>query len=199
MAELRFRPPLQEAAHSGVHGVGTPSLAITVRNGVACCLVLARRGFAEVTAERLELSLEPGRATIGAERCCLPIAPGEWLVLEQWRADGGLRMQLEGDAAGLAYVSDQSHGRQVIRVAGPAARDLLGRGCRLDLHPRKCRPGFCAATSIAEYACALVQVDAVPSFDLVVAAGYAESFWLWLTDHAAMFGYRAAIETVDRP
>ena len=69
------------------------------------------------------------------------------------------------------------------------------RGCRLDLHPRVAGPGFCAQTPIAHIGCLLHQVDAVPTFDLVVYAGYAEAFWGWLTQTAAAFGYRAHVES----
>jgi sarcosine oxidase subunit gamma len=91
-------------------------------------------------------------------------------------------------------VSEQSHGRQVVRVEGPAARALLERLCRLDLHPRRVAAGYCAQTTVAGIGCLVHQRDATPAFDLVVYAGYAQAFWERLTHTAASFGYRVVIE-----
>ena len=85
---------------------------------------------------------------------------------------------------------DQSHGRAVLRLAGARARDVLAKGCRLDLHPRAFRPGMCAQTAIAQIGVLLHQVDERPTYDLYVAGGYAVDLLEWLTASAAEFGYR---------
>jgi sarcosine oxidase subunit gamma len=110
--------------------------------------------------------------------------------------DGAFTQAVAARAAGLGYASEQSHGRQVIRVAGPRARDLMAKGCRLDLHPRVARPGFCAQTQIAQIGVLILQVDDAPTYDLVLFAGFAEAFWHWLTEAAAEYGY--AVRTDDR-
>jgi sarcosine oxidase subunit gamma len=84
--------------------------------------------------------------------------------------------------AGLAAVEDQSHGRTTIAVSGPAARAVLARGCRLDLHPRACGPGRAATTQIAHIGCLLHQTDDAPSFELTVFSTLAEPFFHWLVE-----------------
>jgi sarcosine oxidase subunit gamma len=84
-------------------------------------------------------------------------------------------------------VVDQSHGRAVLRLAGRRARDVLAKGCRLDLHPRAFRPGRCAQTVIAQVAVLLHQGDERPTYDLYVFAGYAVDFLGWLTSSAVAF------------
>ena len=94
---------------------------------------------------------------------------------------------------------DQSHGRAVLRLAGARARDVLAKGCRLDLHPRVFVPGMCAQTVIAQIGVLLHQRDEIPTYDLYVLAGYALDFLEWLTSSAAEFGYRINALTGHTP
>jgi sarcosine oxidase subunit gamma len=110
--------------------------------------------------------------------------------VEDGALDRGLR-ELLGDRAGVV---DQSHGRAVLRLAGPRARDVLAKGCRLDLHPRVFTPGMCAQTVIAQIGVLLHQSDEIPTYDLYVFSGHALDFLEWLTSGAGEFGYR-----IDQP
>ena len=42
-----------------------------------------------------------------------------------------------------------SANRTVLELAGPRAREVLTKGCSLDLHPRAFGPGRCAQTALA--------------------------------------------------
>ena len=88
------------------------------------------------------------------------------------------------------WVRDHNEGRAVLRLSGRSARDVLAKGCRLDLHPRAFRPGMCAQTAIAQIGVLLHQVDERPTYDLYVAATYALDFFEWLSASAGEFGYR---------
>ncbi len=197
MVELKRRFPLDDVARPGTAPEGvTPQVTLTVRNGVAHALVMARQGRAEDVAAALGIGTAPGRATVTDAFVACPTAPAQWAVTASWGDDGELAAMLRERLGDAGYVSEQSHGRQTVRVAGPAARELLTRLCRLDLHPRVAGPGFCTQTPIAGTGCLLHQVDDAPSFDLAVYAGYAEAFWGRLTHAAAAFGYRVTIERV---
>jgi sarcosine oxidase subunit gamma len=197
VVELKRRFPLDDVARPGTAPEGvTPQVTLTVRNGVALVLVMARRGRAGDVAEALGIGTEPGRATVSDAVTACPTAPGQWAVTAAWGDDGGLAAMLRERLGDAGHVSEQSHGRQTVRVAGPAARELLTRLCRLDLHPRVAGPGFCAQTPVAGMGCLLHQVDDAPSFDLAVYAGYAAAFWERLTATAAAFGYRVTVERV---
>jgi sarcosine oxidase subunit gamma len=197
VVELDRRFPLDDAARPGAAPEGiTPQVTLTVRNGVAHVLVLARKERAGDVAAALGVGADPGRATVTDRFVACPTAPGQWAVTADWGDDGGLAAMLHARVGGAGDVSEQSHGRQTVRIAGTAARELLTRVCTLDLHPRVAGAGLCAQTPVAGIAALVHQRDAAPTFDVMVYAGYAEAFWGRLTVNAASFGYVVAVERV---
>jgi heterotetrameric sarcosine oxidase gamma subunit len=191
--ELRRRFPLDGAPPDGRYGLGSPDahgLLISERRGLALVQVLARLGREETVAALLGLDPAPGRASRTPAGTALWLAPGAWMVVAQDVQDGAHYRSLRERLGDLAAVVDQSHGRAVLRLAGPRARDVLAKGCRLDLHPRAFTPGMCAQTVIAQIGVLLHQCDEIPTYDLYVLAGYAVDFLEWLTSSAAEFGFR---------
>ena len=68
------------------------------------------------------------------------VAPRRWWLVAP--ADGGEpNAALAAALAGRAALTDLSHARTVLRLAGPASRSTLAKLCRIDLHPRASRPG----------------------------------------------------------
>jgi heterotetrameric sarcosine oxidase gamma subunit len=190
--ELPRRSPLEDALRKGRHGAGSPAdagVVIAQRRGLSLVQVIARRGGDQAAAQRLGLDPAPGLASAVAAGTALWLAPGAWMVVAEG-LEGALYGRLLDELQGIAAVVDQSHGRAALRVSGPRARDVLAKGCRLDLHPRAFTPGMCAQTSIAQIGVLLHQTDENPTYDLYVFAGYAADFLAWLTASAAEFGYR---------
>jgi heterotetrameric sarcosine oxidase gamma subunit len=189
--ELPRRSPL-EGVLVARHGAGSPDAPVVIaeRRGLSLVQVIARREQAPAVAERLGLDPAPGRASAVDAGTALWLAPGAWMVVAEDLEEGALHERLLDQLQGLAAVIDQSHGRAALRLFGPRARDVLAKGCRLDLHPRAFTPGICAQTSIAQIGVLLHQLDEVPTYDLYVFAGYALDFLEWLTASAAEFGYR---------
>jgi len=110
-----------------------------------------------------------------------------WAGPEQWLArstDRAMAARLVDELRGLAAVSDQSDGRAILRIAGPRARETLAKGCPIDLHPRAFRRDDAALTVIAHIGVQLWQVDETPTYELLVAASMAGSFWRWLSASA---------------
>ena len=99
------------------------------------------------------------------------------------------RLDLVAKLKGFASVSDQSDGRAVVRLAGPRVRDVLAKGLPIDLHPTVFGAGSAATSVIALMGVTLWQVDDAPTYDIAVFRSLAGSFWKWLTDSAAEFGY----------
>ena len=193
MPELRRRSPLDGALPEGRQGLGPPDgpgVVIVERRGLALVQVLARPGQEEAVVARLRLDPAPGVASETLAGTALWLAPGTWMVVAQDVEDGGLYSRLREELGDRAAVVDQSHGHAVLRLAGPRARDVLAKGCRLDLHPRVFTPGMCAQTVIAQIGVLLHQCDEIPTYDLYVFAGYVLDFLEWLTSSAAEFGYR---------
>ena len=111
-----------------------------------------------------------------------------YAIAEGW-ADGELYRELKKRLEGLASCSDQSHGRVILRVAGPKARTLLAKGTPIDLHPSAFGPGKSAVTQMAHVGVHLIQTGD-DQFELSVFRGFSENFWEWLTEQAEEFGYQ---------
>src|SRR5262245_9803816 len=131
---------------------------------------------------------EPGRAGLAQDMAALWIAPATCLLTRAWQMEGGLFRKVTPALADLAACVDQTHGHTTLRLSGAPCRDVLAKGCRIDLHERVFGPGRTAVTPIAHVAAVLHQVDAAPTFDLIVPATLAQSFLEWLLASAAEFG-----------
>lgn len=117
-------------------------------------------------------------------RAALWLGPDEWLVVGPAATGvGDLESRLrEAVGADWGSVVDVSSNRTVIEVGGPRARDLLARGCSLDMHPRRFGPGWCAQTLIARAGVTLWQKDHRPTFWLFVRASFAAYLAEWIVD-----------------
>jgi methylglutamate dehydrogenase subunit D len=191
--EPQRRSPLEGVlapGHYGAEPPDGPGITIALRRGLALLQVMARRGAEPHVAQQLGLDPTPGRASGVAAGTALWLAPGAWMIVAEGRDGGAPHQSLREDLRELAAVVDQSHGRAVLRLSGARARDVLAKGCRLDLHPRVFQPGMCAQTAIAQVGVLLHQVDERPTYDLYVSAGYAVHFLEWLTSCAAEIGCR---------
>ena len=79
------------------------------------------------------------------------LGPDEWLVVSPPDVKDGLAAKLQEALTGLhVSVNDISGGQTIIRLRGARARDLLNKGCPLDLHPRAFGAGQCAQSHIAK-------------------------------------------------
>lgn len=150
-------------------------------------LELRRRVRGAAYLANVPLPLEPNRVTAMREVRTLWLAPGEWLITVP---DGAvpelparLARALEG---GRAILTDLSSSRAVIAIAGDRARDLLEKGCGLDLHPRAFVPGHCAQTVFAGVPVILDQTGAA-AYRLFVRRSTARWLTEWLIDAAKEF------------
>jgi sarcosine oxidase subunit gamma len=142
-------------------------------------------GFRQAVEKALGLTLpDAGRSSSVGPVTVLWLGPDEWLVVGE---DGGdalmdlLHQALEGlDAA----VTDVSDARAVMRLSGSGARDVLAKGCTLDLHRRIFGPGQVAQSTLAKADVILFEVagddDGEPTYDIHVGRSFAEYLWLWL-------------------
>ena len=188
------RSNFSASGHGGA--AGAVGVRFVDRRGLALGQVFAGSGKEAALAKLLRLPLAPGVAAANQEYLALPLAPGQWMLLAEKGADGAFCREMAQRIGALGYISEQSHSRVVLRVSGERARDLLRKGCRLDLHPRVMRPGACATTVMAQVGVLLHQVDDVPSYDLLVYSGFARCFWEWLQESAAEFGFETFVEEV---
>ncbi len=114
------------------------------------------------------------------------LAPDEWGVVTPDGGQAALAQALR-QAAGerFATVTELGAGQTLIELSGPRAREVLAKGCPLDLHPRVFGPGRCAQSRLARTVVTIAQVDAAPRFDLIVRRSFADYLWQWLADASA--------------
>jgi len=187
--------PLAHVALQGSFGAdgGAPGVVLSVRHPVSIVTVIARQGKAEALSAAIErhygiASPAPGRSAQGNEITLHWCGAEQWYALAEGRGEGALYRKLASRLDGLASCSDQSHGRVIIAISGTKARAVLAKGTPVDLHARGFGPGRCAVTQMAHVGVHLAQVGA-DDFELSVFRGFSESFWEWLTEQAAEFGY----------
>ena len=148
-------------------------------------------GFTSAAASVLGLALptEPNTAAVNGEMLALWLGPDEWLVVTPPSAQTRLLETFEVALDGKhAAVTDVTGGQTVITLSGPRARDVLAKGCPLDLHPAVFRPGHCAQTLVAKANVTIRCVDDSPAFELIVRRSFAEYMALWLHDAAQEYG-----------
>ena len=179
------KSPLHNTRAESVH-IDAANVTLQERAGVGVVQVFVK---GDGGASALGLGTEPGVATVTDAYTALPLSPNQWMLISATGADGSFAESVRATLGNHGYVSEQSQGRVVIRLGGPRAADVLRKGCRLDLHPSVVSPGFCAQTSMAQVGVQLHWVDDSPTYDLIVYSGFARSFWHWLTESAAEYGY----------
>ncbi|CAM5337534.1 sarcosine oxidase subunit gamma [Streptomyces canus] len=116
------------------------------------------------------------------------LGPDEWLVLS--RADPGtvtaqLRRALDGAPGSVV---DVSANRTTLELSGPAAREVLEKGCPLDLHPRAFGPGRAVSTTVGPIAVLLWQLDDAPTYRLLPRSSFADYLARWLIDAMSEYG-----------
>jgi sarcosine oxidase subunit gamma len=111
------------------------------------------------------------------------LGPNEWLVVTPEGSEEMLATALRRAVAdGFAGVVELGCGQTVIQIAGPRAREVIAKGCPLDLHPRVFGPGSCAQSRLARALVTIAQVDGAPTFEVIVRRSFADYVWQWLTD-----------------
>lgn len=90
MVELVRHQPLDGIARRVANHEGaTPIVGLTLRNGVACAPVPARRGRGDAVVPAPSIGADTGRATTTARFTALPTVPGLAVVTADGGAAGG--------------------------------------------------------------------------------------------------------------
>jgi sarcosine oxidase subunit gamma len=189
---------MAEGRHSPLEGLLPWSLPANADNPA---VALTELRFAEQIGLRVRqpvaaylagvpLPLQPNRVASMRRVRTLWLGPDEWLVT----APDGVAPDLMGRvtralASRHATVTDLSASRAVIEITGRRARDLLGKGSGLDLHPRAFGPGSCAQTLFAKLPVIIDQLSAAPAYRLFVRRSAARWLTEWLIDAAEEFRF----------
>ena len=117
------------------------------------------------------------------------LGPDEWLVVTPPGAEAETARALRAALAGHhVAVTDVGEGRTVIALAGRHARDVLAKGCPIDVHPRVFRAGHCAQSIYGKANVVVHQTSAAPAFDIYVERSFADYLWACLEDAAEEYG-----------
>jgi len=127
------------------------------------------------------------------------LGPDEWLVITR---PNGAERSLNALTSALksgglhAAVTNVSDARTCIQISGPCARDVLQKGCSLDLHPARFGPSQCAQTIVSKVGVVLLQTadskKSGPAYELYALRSFAPYLWAWLEDASAEYGVRIA-------
>ncbi len=173
---------------AGANGGAVESgVSIEIASRLALLQLFAKKGKGRELEKLLGIGTSAGKAAVAEGFVALPLAPEQWMLVAKDSADGSFHKTIAAKIAGIGYVSEQSDSRVCFRISGKHARNLMSRGCRLDLHPDVVSPGFCAQTTMAQIGVLLHQLDDNPDYDLYVYSGFARSFMDWLEHTAAQF------------
>ncbi|MDX2938568.1 sarcosine oxidase subunit gamma [Streptomyces ipomoeae] len=172
----------------------TGARGVTLTEWPFLTMVNLRVDPASEAADRIEKTLgaplprQCGDTSTSGPHTVLWLGPDEWLVLSQTEATAvtaELREALDGDPGSAV---DVSANRTTLELSGPAARQVLEKGCPLDLHPRAFGPGKAVSTTVGPVAVLLWQVDDTPTYRLFPRSSFADYLARWLID--AMSEYR---------
>jgi sarcosine oxidase subunit gamma len=179
-------------------------------------MVNLRVAPASAAAGRVERALglalpESGQVSsvAGQGRSVLWLGPDEWLVVGPDGDTAGLvEVLVAAVGNGPGSVVDVSANRDTLVISGPRARDLLEKGCTLDLHPRAFRAGHCAQTTFARGHVLIWQTadeassttqsgqptSSGPVYWLLFRGSFANYFADWLIDAAAEFALDLTVD-----
>lgn len=88
-------------------------------------------------AMNIALPTCPNTTVESGTHCALWLGPDEWMLRAKQHTSDDLATRLEHALGGIvAAVTDQSSAYCVLQLRGPQTRELLAKGCPLDLHPR---------------------------------------------------------------
>jgi sarcosine oxidase subunit gamma len=127
----------------------------------------------------------PNTVARGQAYDVLWLGPDEWLVRSHAAQAATLEAQLVAALAGqFASAVDIGSGYTVLELAGTKAREVLTRGCPLDLHPRLFAQGQCAQSHYFKASIVLIATGA-DTFEVVVRRSFADYFCRIMLDAAA--------------
>ena len=121
------------------------------------------------------------------------LGPDEWLIVGPEGDELAIELALRAALKGAhGSVVDVSANRMTLELRGPRAREVLAKGCALDLHPTRFGAGACAQTALARAQIVLRQVADEPLYWILVRCSFAAYLVEWLID--AMAEYHVTVD-----
>lgn len=170
------------------------TLRVRERPGSIC--ILRVHHFDNLSADSLghafgiSWPVEPNTTASNDGYSVLWMAPGQWAITDIAAASVIERADVACGST-LHLVSDVTDGRACFEIAGALSRNLLAKGCSLDLHPQVFKPGASAQTLLAQVPVLLYRPQGAPDdegiFRLYADVSVAWHLRRWFQDAALEF------------
>jgi sarcosine oxidase subunit gamma len=123
------------------------------------------------------------------------LGPDEWLVTSAGTAPEALEAELADVLRPVDGVAvDVSAQRIGLRITGARAREVLAKGCAIDLHPRAFGRGSSAQTTLGQAGVILLALgDDGEDFAVLVRSSFAGYLATWLLDASLEYADPALI------
>ena len=188
--------PLEDVVIQGRFGRSLPEgpgIVLALVHPCEVTTIIAARSSARAVTNALKTGFgitapDMGRSSSARGISLHSNAPDQWMAVSSSGQIGTLATRLEEKLGKLAMITDQSHGRVVMRMSGPRTRDVLAKGTPVDLRPASFKPGMCTPTQIGHVG-VLIACTGPDSFELNVGRSFAEGFWLGICELALEWGY----------
>ena len=128
-----------------------------------------------------------GGVTMTPDRIALCVRPERWLLLSAPAVAGATTAVFRSACTGLGVAIDLSSALMGFHLSGAGARDLLARGCRLDLGAHALPLGHAAASIMAQVSVVFVPLPS--GFLLLTPSTTSRHFCEWLESTALPLGY----------
>ncbi len=127
----------------------------------------------------------PNTVARSADYDVLWLGPDEWLVRSVVPVQTGVLEAKLAEAVQGSYAAavDVGSGYTVVEISGNCTREVLARGCPLDLHPRMFRPGQCAQSHYFKASIVLIPTGD-DTYEIVVRRSFADYFIRIMLDAA---------------
>ena len=200
MSDPRQESPLAGfLSHQTSADTGTPGVILTELPFLGYVNLRGNSGDAAFLAAvegvlSVALPLNPNTIAGGKDYTICWMGPDEWLIIlrpgELTQCVAALKQALGEHHASAV---DTTGGYTLVNIAGARRRELLAKGCTLDLHPRSFSPGQCAQTNLGKAGVLLVprgDASDAESFDVIVRRSFADYLGIWLEHSAREYGVR---------
>jgi len=139
-----------------------------------------------IKVEDLDLPLENPKVTANKETRILWNAPRTWLIISS-KKNIISNIKDKCDHENFA-VTDISHSRAVIQIKGLQAKEVLKKGCPININ--EIQVNNCAGTVFNGITVVVDFVNNNPdTFNLLALRSFSETFYHHITDAALEFGY----------
>ena len=137
----------------------------------------------------VELPIAASTYAKNSDTTVIWLGPDEWLVTGTALAGHELEARLREAVAPHGGVAvDVSGQRTTLRLGGPHSRDVLAKGCALDLHPRAFGEGTAAQTMLGQAGVILLAVNGTGAdYRILVRSSFARYLADWLLDAAGEY------------